>query len=148
MDKPKSMSVKDYLVRILSVRMNVPKATVEAVVDFQMKEAHDAMLNNNSIEISGFGKFWYNKKKAQKKLEKNESKVVAFSKALEDPTLTDQKLQSYKLKLENTLKVIETIKPKLHGIQQSTRGLEEQVNSLIEAKGLDRGSEQGEAGDL
>lgn len=143
MDKPRSMPVKDYLIRILSVRMNIPAATIEKIVDFQMQEAHDAIKDNNSIEFSGFGKFLFNKKKAQKKLDKNESKATWYKAALENPDLQD-KADSYKLKLENTLKTIESIKPKLHGIQQDTRGLEEQINSIIASKGLDRGSSSGE----
>lgn len=148
MDKPKSMSVKDYLIRILSVRMNVSKVIVEEVVNFQMQEAHEALKNSNSIEISGFGKFFYNKKKAQKKLEKNITKAAFYTKALESNELTEQKTQSYKLKLENTLKTIESIKPKLDGFQADTRRLEEQVNSIIKSKGLDRTSESTENVDL
>lgn len=144
MDKPKSMSVKDYLVRILSVKMNIPKATMEAVVDFQMEGAHNALKNHNSIEISGFGKFYFNHKKAQKKLDKNNMKRDFYSQALEDPNISDEKAQSYKVKLENTIKVIETIKPKLDGFRTDTGRLEEQINSLIQSKGIDRGSEQGE----
>jgi hypothetical protein len=140
MDKPRSMSVKDYLVRILSVRMNVAKSTVEAIVDFQMQEANKALVHSNSIEISGFGKLFYNKKKAQKKLDHGLMKEAYFTKALTEPNLTELKTQSLKLKLENTIKTIESIKPKLHGIQQDTGRLEEQVNSLINSKGLDRGS--------
>lgn len=133
MDKPRSMPVKDYLIRILSVRMNIPAATIEKIVDFQMQEAHDAIKDNNSIEFSGFGKFLFNKKKAQKKLDKNESKATWYKAALENPDLQD-KADSYKLKLENTLKTIESIKPKLHGIQQDTRALENKINAIIESK--------------
>ena len=133
MDKPRSMPVKDYLIRILSVRMNIPAATIEKIVDFQMQEAHDAIKDNNSIEFSGFGKFLFNKKKAQKKLDKNESKATWYKAALENPDLQD-KADSYKLKLENTLKTIESIKPKLHGIQQDTITLENKINTIIESK--------------
>lgn len=148
MDKPRTMSVKDYLIRVLSVRMNIPKTTMEAVVDFQMDGANKALKTSNSIEISGFGKFFFNIKKAQKKLDKNLSKEQLFTKALENPDLTEQKIASYKLKLENTIKVIESIKPKLDGIKQSTGRLEKQINSLIDSKGLDRTGSEGENNNL
>lgn len=139
-----SMSVKDYLVKVLSVRSNTPLKTVEAVVDFQMQGAHDALVKNNSIELSGFGKFFYNIKKAQKKLDLNIMKKTFYENALNAPDLSEQKTKSLRVKLENTINTIESIKPKLNGIQADSRRLEEQIDSLLKSKGLNRASSEGE----
>jgi len=66
MDKPQSMSVKDYIMRVQSVRTNTPLKIIEAVVDFQFEDANKALSlpNVHSIEISGFAKFSFNMKKA------------------------------------------------------------------------------------
>ena len=70
MDKPQSLSVRDYLIRKLAVSLRVDEKTIEAVVAHQFNEANVALRSNDSIEISGFGKFLFNKNKAVKKMEK------------------------------------------------------------------------------
>lgn len=115
MDKPITMSVKDYLVRILSVRTNTPVKTIEAVVAHQMDGLNKAIQSDTifSAEISGFGKFLFNHKKAKKKMDKNISKEQVFTNILNRPELTEKQIASYTLKLENTRKWMKGIKPKL-----------------------------------
>ena len=38
-DKPMSMSVKDYLLRLMSIRGNISEKTLEAVVNHQFESA-------------------------------------------------------------------------------------------------------------
>lgn len=115
MDKPTSMSVKDYLVRILSVRTNTPVKTIEAIVAHQMDGLNKAIQSDNifSAEMSGFGKFLFNHKKAKKKFDKNLSKEITFTNILNRPELTEKQIASNTLKLENTRKWMNGIKPKL-----------------------------------
>ncbi|MFN9901185.1 MAG: HU family DNA-binding protein, partial [bacterium] len=68
-DKPISLSVKDYLIRKMAVKMMVSEKTIEAVVNHQFQTAHDAIFQHKSLEISGFGKFFFNEKKAHKMME-------------------------------------------------------------------------------
>lgn len=126
MDKPISMSVKDYLIRIMSVKMMISEKTIEAAVNHQFQSANAALINNNNIEISGFGKFFFNQKKAQKKMEKMISKAAMFTKQTNDESLSDKKRESASVKLNNTLLGIEALKPKLHvELQPDLRGMEE-----------------------
>jgi len=138
MDKPVSMSVKDYLMRVMSVRTNTPLKTIEAVVDFQMKEANEALQHNYSIEISGFCKFLFNHKKAQKKYEKNLRKKENYEFFLKDPTLSEARRKTLELYLENTNKFLDSIKPKLDGIQQALGRVEEQHPTSQGGEGIDR----------
>lgn len=130
MDKPISMSVKDFLIRKLAVQLMTSEKTIEAVVNHQFQNANVALQNNETIEISGFGKFYFNKKKAQKKMEKMLSKAALFEKQTNNPELSEQKRKSAANKLANTLIGIETLKPKLDAeFCTDLRGVEEQVDS-------------------
>ena|SRR5687768_7977455 len=115
MSKAISTSVKDYLIKRMSVRMNIPSKTIEAIVAHQMEGINKAIQADNkfSVEMSGFGKWIFNHKKAKKKYDKNISKETLFSSFLENPDLTERQRASYTLKLENTRKWMEGIKPKL-----------------------------------
>ena len=44
MDKPISMSVKDYLVRTLAVKMMVSEKTIETVINHQFQSANEAIV--------------------------------------------------------------------------------------------------------
>lgn len=131
MDKPVSMPVKEYLMRIMSLRMNIPLKTIEAVVEHQFQEAYNSMQGlDNTVEISGFGKFIFNKNKALKKWEKNIMKRDFYIKELENPELSEAKRKSYENKLKNTIDWIEHIKPKLFNESQRDIGrVEEQSDS-------------------
>src|SRR5688572_33426328 len=115
MDKPITTSVKEYLIKRMSVRTNTPFKTIEAIVTHQMNGINKAIQADNifSVEISGFGKWLFNHKKAEKKYLKNLSKERVFKELLEKPDLTDRQRASYTLKLENTRKWLEGIKPKI-----------------------------------
>lgn len=115
MFKSSSTSVKDYLIKRMSVRMNIPSKTIEAIVMHQMDGINKAIQADNkfSVEMSGFGKWLFNHKKAQKKYDKNLSKEKVFKTLLEKPDLSDKQRESYELKLANTIKWMKGIKPKL-----------------------------------
>jgi len=138
MDKPISMPVKDYLMRVMSVRTNTPLKTIEAVIEFQMQGANEALVHNYSVELSGFGKFIFGHKKAQKKMEKNLSKKEVFEKMLLNPDISETKRASLNLKLENTIKFIEGLKPKLNGMEPAFGGLEELNPPISTGEGINR----------
>jgi hypothetical protein len=128
MDKPISMSVKDYLVRTLAVKMMISEKTIETVVNHQFQSANEAMDTNNSIEISGFGKFYFNEKKAQKRLvDLNRKKNLMLEFIASDET-SEQKKRSSHVTLEKTEALINLLKSKITYEDQllsDIRGLEE-----------------------
>jgi nucleoid DNA-binding protein len=129
MDKPISMSVKDYLVRTLAVKMMVSEKTIETVVNHQFQSANEAMDVNNSIEISGFGKFFFNQKKAAKRLESLTNKKTNLEYILSDDNASSQKKHSSKVTLEKTEALINLLKTKITYEDQllsDIRGVEEQ----------------------
>lgn len=139
MEKPKSLSVKDYLIRTLAVKLMVPEKTIEAVVTHQFTEANNALKTETSVEISGFGKFFFNYKKAVKKMEKMLSQKRVFENILNNPDITEQKRHSTTLKLSTVMNNISILKPKIHEAELFTdsRGMEEQVDSPSSFEGVD-----------
>lgn len=140
MDKPITMSVKDYLCRLLSIKRNISIQIIDAVVTSQFKQANTALKNNNSIELSGFGKFLFNHKKAYKKWQVALSKKQKFEE-LYNKSDTDEKKRSYSVKLKNTIDWMEQIKPKLERYEYDLTDMgrvEEQVTSSTGVEEFDR----------
>jgi len=128
MDKPISMSVKDYLVRTLAVKMMISEKLIETVINHQFQSANEAMDTNNSIEISGFGKFYFNEKKAKKRLEDLTRKKNLMLEFLASAETSEQKKRSSKVTLEKTEALINLLKSKITYEDQllsDLRGLEE-----------------------
>lgn len=137
MDKPISLSMKEYLIRTLAVKMMVSEKTIEAVINHQFNSANEAMKNYNTVEISGFGKFTFNYKKALKKMEKMLSQQELFQSRIENPNLSEQRRATETVKLNNVIHNINILKPKLYEFQTNLGGLEEQHNSTNTFEGAD-----------
>jgi nucleoid DNA-binding protein len=128
MDKPISMSVKDFLVRTLAVKMMVSEKTIETVINHQFQSANEAMDLNNSLEIASFGKFYFNEKKATKRLGQLNAKKHAMEKIISDTTTSEQKRRSSQVTLEKTEALINLLKTKTTYEDQllsDLRGVEE-----------------------
>jgi len=114
MDKPQSLSMRDYLVRKLAVKLMVNEKVVDTVVAHQFSSANDALRVNDSIEISGFGKFFFNHKKAVKRMETLLSKRAFFQNVIDNPETSEQKRISAQNKWNNNEIDIETLKQRIH----------------------------------
>ena len=112
MDKPISMSVKDYLIRTLAVKILTSEKTIEAVINHQFQSANEAMDLNDSVEIAGFGKLFFNRKKATKKVEKLNAKKLVMERIITDDNTSEQKRRSSNVILEKTLVQINQLKPR------------------------------------
>lgn len=130
MDKPRSLSVKDFLIRKMSIKFNTPEKVIEAVVNHQFQSATLAFNDQKSVELSGFGKFLFNEKKAVKKMESMLIQKQVLEQTIIDETATDRKRKAAEVKLESLLQAIEILKPKINYEPKSDiRGLEEQTDS-------------------
>lgn len=148
MDKPISMSVKDFLIRQMAVKLMTPESTIEAVINHEHQSAAQALQTNYSVELSGFGKFYFNVKRARKKVEKEISKIRYFSSLMEDASISEAKRQSAKNKLTNTVNNLRTLKPRIDELFPDLRGVAEQLISSFPHEGADREGEQGANGDM
>lgn len=141
MDKPISLSMKEYIIRKMAVKMMISEKTLETVVNHQFNSANSAMKEHNSVEISGFGKFLFNYKKAVKKMEKLCSQKAWFEKVIEDPSFSEQKKRSARMKLASVETSIVILKPKVYEDKTSVGGVEEQHDSTISSEGTDKENE-------
>ena len=132
MDKPKSLSVKDYIIRKMSIKMLIPEKTIDSVITHQFSSAITALNTNNSVEISGFGKFTFNEKKAIKKLEKYYMFKDTFERTLADSNASEQRKRSAQTKLDNIIIAINTLKTKINESKSDIRGMEEPSNPIKE----------------
>ena len=130
MDKPRSLSIKDYIIRKMSIKLNTSEKIIESVVNHQFQSATIAFNDQKSVELSGFGKFLLNEKKAVKKMETMFIQKQVLEQTIIDETATDRKRKASEVKLESLLQAIEILKPKIQYESKSDiRGLEEQVDS-------------------
>ena len=116
MDKPISMSVKDFLIRKLAIKLLIKENIIEAVVHHQFSSANKALQddNNNSVEIAGFGKFLYNPKKAKKKFVMLEVAKKNTEEVLKQEDLSETKRKNMESKLRDIILYMEQIKPKIN----------------------------------
>ena len=126
-DKPISLSVKEYLISKLAVKMMMSEKLIDSVISHQFSSANEALFQNKSVEISGFGKFYFNEKKAHKLMEKFLSQKELFERWMNDELLPEAKRKSSKLKLQIALDGIRDLKPRIYDNNVSDlRRVEEQ----------------------
>lgn len=138
MDKPISLSVKDYLIRKMAVKLMTPEKTIEAIINHQFQSANEAMHRNKTVEISGFGKFLFNDGKALRKMDTYKKIEKALLNTLSKPDLTEAKKRATLLKLGTTRSNIELLKPRInenHQFFPDLRGVEKQPSATQEDQG-------------
>lgn len=113
--KPANMTLKEYLQKRLSVSLVVPERIIDSVITHQFDSANDALNTCKSVEISGFGKFYFNEKRAIRLMEKYLSQQEVFTNILNDETVSDQRKRNIGIKLEQNAVNIKLLKPKLNG---------------------------------
>jgi nucleoid DNA-binding protein len=136
--KPRSMSMKDYLIRVLAVKTRTSEKVIESVVNHQFQSANVAMKEHNSVELSGFGKFYFNVKKAERHLVKLNSKKEFLEKKLTED-LNEQARNRCTVSLTNVIADIQYIESKIktNEFQTDLRGMEEQADSSLGHEGED-----------
>jgi len=144
MDKPISLSMKDYLIRKLAVKLMTSEKTIEAVINHQFQSANEAMYSNKTVEISGFGKFIFNDKKAVKKMETYLKIEKALLNILSKPDLTESKQRATLLKMATTKNNITLLKPRIdenHQLFPDLRGVEKQPAAAQSVEENNKGDE-------
>jgi nucleoid DNA-binding protein len=111
MNKPASMSYKDFLIRTLAVKLAVDEKLIETIVNHQFKSANEAMDVHRSIEISGFGKFLFNVKKAHKKMDGLIKKRDLFQAIIDDVEKKQSERDRASVIVSKTIEQINLLKP-------------------------------------
>jgi nucleoid DNA-binding protein len=138
MDKPQTMSIKDWLIRNMSVEKGISEKVIEAVISHEMQGAREALDTCNSIEFSGWGKMMFNMRKAKKKCGKTRAIVSIIENTLAKGELSAQRRITHHIKLEQmtaTIKYLTNRIDKYENQHQSiNRGLEKSSFSTGEVE--------------
>ena len=97
----------------MAIKMVISEKVIDSVVTHQFDSANDALNVHKSVEISGFGKFYFNEKKAIKTMEKYSSQKDMYETVLADSSTSDVKRANVQVRLANLLISIKTLKPKI-----------------------------------
>lgn len=106
------MSVREWITKKVATGIMIPENIVRLVISHQFDSAYEALENNNSVEISGFGKFYYNTKKAEKEIKNFKAHQDTYRRALEEATSDIERSEAIE-KLRWATKKLETIQNKL-----------------------------------
>jgi hypothetical protein len=113
MNKPSTMSVKEFIIKRMSISLVVSEKIIDNVIQHQFDSANDALNTNDTLEISGFGKFLFNTKKANTHYNKLLAMKQAYENTLADPSTTEKKRHSTEQRMITVLNDIRILKPKI-----------------------------------
>lgn len=106
------MSVKEWLIKRMSIPLVTSEKIIDQVITHQFDSANDALNTNKSVELSGFGTFYFNQKKALTQYNKLLAIEKAYNNMLLDEKITDVRRNAITLKLKIIAVSIKTLKPK------------------------------------
>jgi hypothetical protein len=115
MNKPNSVTIKEWLIRKMSIDLVTSEKIINSVVSHQFESATNALNLHKSVEISGFGKFYFNEKKAKQQLDKWNKIKEAYEKILENENTPIEKRNNIQVRLANLLVSIKKLKQKIYG---------------------------------
>ena len=143
------MTDKEFLIRTIASKLLVSEKTIEAVINHQFISANQAMDTNKSVEISGFGKFMFNEKKAARRLKTYLMKKHDMHTIINHPTSTAEQIRKATLIYNDMVSNIALLKPNISDeFLRDLRGLEEQVDSPCQDERDDKNSVSGASTDL
>lgn len=142
MDKPDTVDLREHLHRIVSQETQQPMHIIRKVIENQFSTANEAFRHHNSIEIAGFGKFYFSQTKATQRLKNYESLRVMYIKTLNGAEdVGDEVLAASTMKrLSSVDETILFLKQKLDGFQEGVRGVEKYPAPRAKQKGSNRGN--------
>jgi hypothetical protein len=107
------MPLKEFLVKKLSLKLNVSERIIDTVISNQFSSAFQATAHHNTIELSGFGKFIFSPIKANKQMAKYIAQKALYEADLSDPSHSPEKVRNLNMRLATVLKNIEHLKTKM-----------------------------------
>ena len=110
---PKKLTTREKLIKKISSEKVISQMVIEQVVKHQFDSAHEALKTNNSVELSGFGKFLFNTKKAQRRIGQLEKVKVTYTEMLKNPEMPEKQAAFLKSKLSNLNIALSSLKLKL-----------------------------------
>jgi nucleoid DNA-binding protein len=116
-EKPHNLPLRTFIQRRMSVELAMPEEVINTVIDHCFGSAREALTNNFSVEIAGFGKFVFNRKNAEKHLIKIQEQLEGYKELLNDDSLPEKKRVSIEGKIKTWTRNVEALKIKLKGYE-------------------------------
>lgn len=149
MEKPVNMSVKDFIVRRMAVKLRISEEVLQKVVAHQFNSLNGAMQVHERIEISGFGTMMFSTRKAHRKMGRLMTKLRYLLNRAQDEQASEKLKKAATYYSAVVAKQIEHLKPRVNvELFPDLRGLEEQYFAFQGAKEQNSTGEQGEDGDM
>lgn len=105
--------MKEWFIKRMAIDLVVSEKIINSVITHQFDSANDALNIHKSVEISGFGIFYFNNNRAAKQLEKWNKIKESYEKLLADDSITEEKRRNTEVRLTNLLVSIKILKPKV-----------------------------------
>jgi nucleoid DNA-binding protein len=129
---------KELLIKTIASKLLVSEKTIETVINHQFISANQAMDTNRSVEISGFGKFMFNEKKAARRLKTYLMKKHDMHSIITHPEATAEQIRKATIIYNDMVDHIALLKPNISDeFLTDLRGLEEQTDSPSTNEGDD-----------
>lgn len=111
--------LKGVLITRTAIKTLIPEDIVERVIMFQFKDARDAMVEHEQVEISGFGKFLTSPNKIRKKIDNLEGALKNMEKKIiERPEqIPPNRLANWGKMTQDTKNVLAYMKTKKGGYE-------------------------------
>lgn len=113
--KPQSMSNREWFIKKIAVNNNISEKTINAIINHQFQAISLNLQTNDTLEVSGFGKFIFNRKKAEKKLYKLHHTKNTYIQTIANPETTELRCKNAKRLLIQIEQSIDSLTKKLYG---------------------------------
>ena len=110
----KSITTKGWLVKMLSSELMMSETVIDAVIDHAFEMVKEKMLKNDTVEIAGFGKFIFNRKKALRKLDDWRNAKRVMTDYSNDESINEIKRKGYANKVKNITVDIDLLEKRIY----------------------------------
>jgi len=107
--------LRRMLIRKMVVDTAIPEKTIEKVIAHSFNGIVEALKSNDSVEISGFGKFEIKENIAKREIQICLGKIEAYKKQMEDPLMSDPVRKRREQWIEGLKEEIRYIKERGYG---------------------------------
>jgi len=106
-------NIKNEIINKISLELETEERIVSKVIEDSFSKAKEAMLTNNSIEISGLGCFLFKEKTARNGLKKYTTQLNLLNKKIEKENLTNKVINGIIVRNERFKEIVSMLTTRL-----------------------------------
>lgn len=112
-EKPSYISFKDWTVKQMALSSNVSERTIHNIITHEFTALSEAMFANETLEVSGWGKFIFLRNKAIKKVTRLHLLKKTYQNTVDNSEETDLRRKNAEYKIISVQKTIDFLELKL-----------------------------------